>query len=110
MSYSHKAIFQPDPALYEDPTGRAERICRFIRRLQLWEGDFAGQPFTLHPFQEATIRRIYGPTDGAGRPLVRTAALWSPRGAAKTTLAAALALGHFMGPEVEAGGQVVMGA
>ncbi|WP_172332217.1 terminase large subunit [Mangrovicoccus sp. HB161399] len=103
-------IFSPDPALYEDTTGRADKICRFVRRLRLWEGDFAGQPFHLHPFQEAVIRRIYGPVDDDGNRIVRIACIWIPRGNAKTTLASALGLAHFLGPEAEAGGQVVMAA
>lgn len=103
-------LFSPDPALYPDPTGRADRIERFVSRLKLWEGDFAGQPFTLHDFQRAIIRRIYGPVDEAGNPLVRMAAIWIPRGNAKTTLASALSLAHFLGPENEAGGQIVMAA
>jgi len=103
-------IFSPDPALYPDPTGRADRICRFVRRLRLWEGDFAGRPFHLHSFQEAVIRRIYGPSNEDGSRKVRLACIWIPRGNAKTTLASALALAHFMGPEAEAGGQVVMAA
>ncbi|SNB65502.1 Phage terminase-like protein, large subunit, contains N-terminal HTH domain [Rhodoblastus acidophilus] len=41
---------------------------------------------------------------------MRTACIWIPRGNAKTTLASALALAHFMGPEAEAGGQVVQAA
>lgn len=102
--------FSPDPSLYPDPAGRADRIARFVRRLRLWEGDFAGQPFRLHPFQEAIVRRIYGPTADDGRRLVRTAAIWIPRGNSKTATAAALSLAHFMGPEAEAGGQVIMAA
>jgi len=103
-------IFSPDPALYEDPTGRADRICRFVRKLRLWEGDFAGEPFRLHPFQEAVIRRVYGPSAADGSRLVRMACIWIPRGNAKTTLAAALALAHLLGPEAEAGGQCVLAA
>ena len=103
-------IFSPDPALYPDPDGRADRICRFIRRLRLWEGRFAGQQFNLHPFQESIVRRIYGPSAPDGRRLVRRACIWIPRGNAKTTLASALALAHFMGPEAEAGGQVIQAA
>lgn len=111
MSSLHNSgIFDPNPDLYPDPDGRADRICRFIERLKLWEGALAGQPFTLHPFQKAIIRRIYGPSDDSGRRLVRTAALWIPRGNAKTTLASGLALAHFMGPENEEGGQIVMAA
>ncbi|MBF0379336.1 MAG: terminase large subunit [Desulfamplus sp.] len=102
--------FSPDPALYPDPTGRADRVCRFVRNLRLWEGRFAGKRFTLHPFQESVARRIYGPTTDDGRRLVRMACIWIPRGNAKTTLASALALAHFLGPEAEAGGQVIQAA
>lgn len=102
--------FSPDPALYPDPAGRADRVCRFVRRLHLWEGKYAGHPFTLHPFQEALVRRIYGPATDDGRRLVRMACIWIPRGNAKTTLASALALAHFLGPEAEAGGQVIQAA
>lgn len=104
------AIFSPDPELYPDPSGRADRICRFVRRLKLWEGRFAGNLFALSPFQESIIRRIYGPCAPDGGRLVRTACIWIPRGNAKTTLASALALAHFMGPEAEAGGQVIQAA
>lgn len=103
-------IFSPDPKLYPDPTGRADRVSRFVSRLRLWEGRFAGQSFSLNPFQEAIIRRIYGPSDAAGRRLVRLACIWIPRGNAKTTLASALGLAHFMGPQAEAGGQVILAA
>ncbi|GEO82607.1 terminase large subunit [Pararhodospirillum oryzae] len=104
------STFSPDPALYEDPTGRADRVCRFLARLRLWEGRFAGQPFTLAPFQQALIRRIYGPTAPDGGRLVRQACIWIPRGNAKTTLAAGLALAHLLGPESEPGGQIVCAA
>lgn len=104
------ATFSPEPSLYPDPTGRADRIVRFVQRLRLWEGRLAGQRLKLHPFQESVIRRIYGPSDAAGRRLVRKACIWIPRGNAKTTLASALALAHFMGPEAEAGGQVIQAA
>ena len=103
-------IFSPDPALYPDPDGRAERICRFVRRLRLWEGRHAGNLFALSPFQEAIIRRIYGPSAPDGGRMVRTACIWLSRGNAKTTLASALALAHFLGPESEPGGQVIQAA
>lgn len=102
--------FCPDPALYPDPSGRADRVCRFVRMLRLWEGKHAGSRFVLNPFQEAIIRRIYGPSTRDSRRLVRLACIWIPRGNAKTTLASALALAHFMGPEAEAGGQVIQAA
>lgn len=105
-----KPTFSHDPADHPDPDGRADRICRFLRRLKLWEGDFAGRSFHLHPFQEAIIRRVYGPSTSDGRRLVRMACIWIPRGNAKTTLASALSLAHFMGPAAEAGGQAVLAA
>ena len=104
------AVFDPDPALYPDPTGRAAKICAFLEKLALWEGEHAGRPFRLHPFQRAIVNRIYGPVAPDGLPLVRIAAVWIPRGNAKTTLAAGLGLAHFLGPEREAGGQVVAAA
>lgn len=102
--------FSLNPSDYEDPSGRAERMCRFVENLTLWEGDRAGQPFHLYDFQRSIIRRIYGPCDDNGNRLVRTACIWIPRGNAKTTLLAALADGHLLGPECEPGGQVVMAA
>jgi phage terminase large subunit-like protein len=102
--------FDPRPELYPDPTGRADRVIRFVQRLTLWEGRYAGKRFELAPFQKAIIKRIYGPSDSQGRPLVRTACLWLPRGQGKTALASALALAHFLGPEAEPGGQVIMAA
>ncbi|MBP2315981.1 terminase large subunit [Azospirillum soli] len=73
-------------------------------------GGFAGARFLLNPFQEAIIRRIYGPSTRDGRRLVRLACIWIPRGNAKTTLASALSLAHFMGPMSEPGGQVIQAA
>ena len=102
--------FVINPDLYSDPSGRAKRICKFISNLKIWEGDFAGENFVINPFQESIIRRIYGPCDEYGDRLVRIVCIWIPRGNAKTTLVAALGLAHFMGPETEAGGQVIMAA
>lgn len=103
-------IFSPDPDLYADPTGRAERVCRFLECLKLWEGGHAGQRFPLRPWQRAVLRAVYGPTTPDGKRLVRTVAMWIPRGNGKTTLCAGLGAAHFVGPEAEAGGQVVMAA
>ena len=48
--------------------------------MRLFEGKHAGELLELQPFQEAIIRRIYGPSDDDGRRLVRTAVVWMPRG------------------------------
>lgn len=102
--------FSPNPTRYPDPAGRAERICQFIEHLKLWEGAAAGQRFPLRPWQRAVIRAVYGPTTPEGKRMVRTVAMWIPRGNGKTTLCAALGAAHFVGPESEAGGQVIMAA
>lgn len=105
-----EAIFNPEPSLYPDPSGRALRVCKFISKLKLWESDWAGERFRVHPFQQAIIRRIYGPNRENGLRQTKIAALWLPRGNAKTTLAAAFGLAHFIGPENEAGGQIITAA
>ena len=93
-----------------DPLGRAEKAVRFIRKLRLHEGRFAGQPFPLADWQERLIRRIYGPVDELGRRQVRTAFVMVPRGSGKSSAAAAIGLLHCFGPEKEAGGQVIAAA
>jgi phage terminase large subunit-like protein len=93
-----------------DPTGRAEKAVKFIRKLRLHEGRFAGQPFPLQDWQERIVRRIYGTVDELGRRQVRTAFIMVPRGSGKSSLAAAIGLLHTFGPEKEAGGQVIAAA
>jgi hypothetical protein len=76
----------------QDPLGRADKAVRFVRKLRLHEGRFAGKPFPLADWQERLIRRIYGPVDELGRRQVRTAFIMVPRGSGKSSLAAALGL------------------
>jgi phage terminase large subunit-like protein len=93
-----------------DPLGRADRAVRFVKKLRLHEGRFAGKPFPLADWQERLIRRIYGPVNELGQRQVRTAFVMVPRGSGKSSLAAALGLLHCFGPEKEAGGQVIAAA
>jgi phage terminase large subunit-like protein len=93
-----------------DPLGRADKAVRFVKKLRLHEGRFAGKPFPLADWQERLIRRIYGPVDELGRRQVRTAFIMVPRGSGKSSLAAALGLLHCFGPEKEPGGQVIAAA
>jgi phage terminase large subunit-like protein len=99
-----------DEPILDDPHGRADRAVRFVRKLRLHEGRFAGKPFPLQDWQERLIRRIYGPVDELGRRQVRTVFAMVPRGSGKSSLAAALGLLHCFGPEKEAGGQVIAAA
>ncbi|PZX46356.1 phage terminase, partial [Cereibacter changlensis] len=53
------------------------------------------------------MRRIYGPRDADGERIVREVMLLLPRGNRKTSLAAALALLHLLGPERVPAGQII---
>ena len=100
-----------NPRAWPDPHGRAQRAIDFVESFDLWEGDKAGQPIKLEPYQRSIIRAIYGPSDARGRRLVKEAAIWLPRGNAKTTLMAALGILHLVEPEFsDAGPQVLLAA
>jgi phage terminase large subunit-like protein len=101
-------LWSTDPI--PDPLGRADKAIRFVKKLRLHEGRFAGRLFPLANPQEQLIRRIYGPIDESGRRQVSTAFIMVPRGSGKSSLAAALGLLHTFGPEKEAGGQVIAAA
>ena len=99
------------PRAWPDPTGRAQRAIDFVESFDLWEGDRAGEPIRLEPYQRSIIRAIYGPTADDGGMLIREAAIWLPRGNAKTTLMAALGILHLVEPEFsDAGAQVLLAA
>lgn len=93
-----------------DPHGKGARAVKFIEMLKLHEGKLAGQRFKLHAWQKRIVRRIYGDTAQDGRRKVRTVFILLPRGNGKTTLCAGLGLLHLVGPEKEAGGQVIVAA
>jgi phage terminase large subunit-like protein len=93
-----------------DPLSRADKAVRFVRKLRLHEGRFAGQRFPLQAWQERILRRVYGPVDELGRRQVRTAFIMVPRRSGKSSLAAAIGLLHTFGPEKEPGGQVIAAA
>lgn len=90
-----------------DPLGFGERAVRFLRMMKHPK---SGLPFQLDPWQERIVRRIYGPRHDDGSRVVKTVVLLLPRGNRKTSLAAALALLHTIGPERVAGGEVIMAA
>ncbi|WP_102960213.1 terminase large subunit [Mangrovicella endophytica] len=90
-----------------DPLGCGERAVRFLRSLKHPK---SGKAFQLDPWQERTVRRIYGPRKEDGSRIVRTVVLLLPRGNRKTSLAAALGLLHMIGPERVPGGEVIMAA
>src|SRR5262245_7718327 len=88
---------------------RAERVCWFIEQLTITAGMHAGKKFKLRPWQKEIIHALYAVNDD-GRRVKRSALISLPRKSGKTTLAAALALVHLLGPEAEARGQIVSAA
>ncbi|MYZ46456.1 terminase large subunit [Propylenella binzhouense] len=93
-----------------DPLGYGERAVEFLRRLKHPKSRAPGRAFQLDPWQERVVRRIYGPCDATGRRIVRNVVLLLPRGNRKTSLAAALALLHTIGPEKVPGGENLFAA
>lgn len=96
-----------DGSVIDDPFGYGERAVKFIRALRHPK---TGRPFQLDPWQERIVRRIYGPRRTDGARVVKSVVMMIPRGARKTTLGAALALLHTVGPERVSYGQVVLAA
>ena len=94
-------------SVIDDPFGYGERAVKFIRALRHPK---TGRPFQLDPWQERIVRRIYGPRRTDGARTVKSVVMMIPRGARKTTLGAALALLHTVGPERVSYGQVVLAA
>ncbi len=100
-----KWLFDDTPI--DDTFGDGERAVRFLRALTHPK---TGRAFQLDKWQERLVRRIYGPRHADGTRIVRQVIMLVSRGARKTTLGAALALLHTIGPEKVAGGQVFLAA
>ncbi|ABE61229.1 phage Terminase [Nitrobacter hamburgensis X14] len=93
-----------------DPFGYGERAVTFLRRLKHPKSTLPGKAFQLDPWQERIVRRIYGPRHDDGRRIVNTVVMLLPRGNRKTSLGAALALLHTIGPERMPGSEVIFSA
>ncbi|KIP99271.1 terminase [Agrobacterium tumefaciens] len=93
-----------------DPFGYGERAVKFLRLLKHPNSTAPKSAFQLHDWQERIVRRIYGPRHPDGRRIVETVFWMIPRGNRKTSLAAALALLHTIGPERVPAGQVIFAA
>jgi phage terminase large subunit-like protein len=88
---------------------RAGRVIAFLEFLPITSGIHAGRRLVLRPWQKTIIESIYS-TDETGHRSVRTALVTLPRKNGKSSLAAALALCHLLGPEEERRGQVYSAA
>lgn len=101
-------IFDGSPI--DDPLGYGQDAVDFLRTLKHPNSTAPGRAFQLHDWQERIVRRIYGPRHPDGRRIVETVFWMIPRGNRKTSLAAALALLHTLGPERVPAGQVIFAA
>jgi phage terminase large subunit-like protein len=99
-----------DQSPIADPFKYGERAVKWLKSLKHPKNPLPGHSFKLDPWQERTVRRIYGPRHPDGTRIIRNAVLLVPRGARKTSLGAALALLHTAGPEQVHGGQVICAA
>jgi phage terminase large subunit-like protein len=88
---------------------RAERVIVFCEFLPITSGIHAGRKLILRPWQRDIVNPIYA-TNGSGLRNIRTALVSLPRKQGKTSMAAALALCHLLGPESEQRGQVFSAA
>lgn len=102
-------LVNPFPEI-PDPFGYGQRAVEFLRSLKHPKSRLPGNAFQLDPWQERIVRQIYGPCDQYGNRIVRNVIIMLPRGNRKTSLGAALALLHTMGPEAIPGGEVLTAA
>ena len=93
-----------------DPFGYGGRAVRFLRALKHPKSTLPGKAFQLDPWQERIVRRIYGPRDEFGNRIVTQVVMLLPRGNRKTSLSAALALLHTIGPERAPDGEAIFAA
>lgn len=99
-----------DKSTIPDPFGYGERAVQFLQRLRHPNSLAPNRAIELAPWQERIVRKIYGPRHPDGRRIVQNVFLLIPRGNRKTSLAAALALLHTIGPERVPAGQVLFAA
>jgi phage terminase large subunit-like protein len=99
-----------DDSEIADPFGYGERAVRFLRALRHPKSALPNKQFQLDPWQERIVRKIYGPRNSDRTRIVSTVVLLLPRGNRKTSLSAALALLHTIGPERAAEGEAIFAA
>lgn len=99
-----------DGSPIDDPLGKGEKAVQFLRRLKHPASNASKNALQLCEWQERIVRRIYGPRDEDGERIVREVFFFIPRGNRKTSLTAALALLHLLGPESVPAGQIIFAA
>lgn len=99
-----------DGSQIDDPRGFGERAVLWLRAMKHPKSGLPKKAFQLDPWQERIVRRIYGPRNADGSRIVSTVVILVPRGNRKTSLSAALALLHTIGPEKLPGGEAIFAA
>src|SRR5688572_10788276 len=91
--------------------GGAERVRRFFETCLVHSnGEWAGRPFVLEPWQwEDVIQPLFGTLQADGLRQYRHGLISIPRKSGKTTLAAGIAL-YMLFADEEAGGQIYLAA
>ena len=90
-------------------TIRVQKVFDFIENLIVPSGKGSGEPFVLQDFEKAFIRDIYDPIKN-GKRVIRRAILSIARKNGKSTIIAALALVHLVGPEAIRNGEIYTAA
>ncbi|AZF90289.1 MAG: terminase large subunit [Phage 5P_3] len=88
---------------------RAEHVLRFFGFLRHSKGEWAGQPFTLEPWQQFLLWVLFGWLRADGTRRFRTAYIEVPRKNGKTTLVAGIGL-YLMEADGEPGAEVYSAA
>lgn len=89
-----------------DERAADKAVAFFEQHLRFTEGEWAGRPFRLEPWQaDDIIRPLFGWKRADGTRRYRRAFVWVPRKNGKTELAAGIALLALLG-DAEPGGQV----
>lgn len=99
-----------DSSPIPDPFGYGARAVRFLKALRHPESTAPGNAFQVDPWLERLVLAIYGPRHPDGTRIVKRVPMLLPRGNRKTTLCAALALLHTLGPERKPFSEVIAAA
>src|SRR5262245_11017679 len=85
---------------------KAQKVITFIECLTIPSGKGQGTAFKLEKFQKEFIRDIYEPRDQSELRVVSRAILSMARKNGKSSLIAAIAIAHLIGPEAIRNGEI----
>lgn len=94
---------------YFDPVEAASVVNFIEKKCHHWQGEWAGRPFILEPWEREIVEDIFGWKRKDGTRRYRTVSLWLPKGNGKTMILGALAI-VFLIWDAEAGAEVYSAA